>query len=153
MTDGSTVTDAGFTITRTFAAPRELVWEVWTKPEHFSVWFGTDEVDVPLDELSLDVRVGGGLRAAMHLPDGNVIRWEGEYTEVERPSRLAFTLTDEPGVDPGMPITVDFADVGDATEITIFQARHGFSDEQVQLTIDGYQSFYDSMEKLLESLR
>lgn len=152
MADGSTVTEAGFTITRTFAAPRELVWEVWTQPEHFSVWFGTDEVDVPLDELSLDVRVGGGLRAAMHLPDGNVIEWEGEYTEVERPSRLAFTLTDEPGTDPGIPITVDFVDADGATEITIFQARQGFSDEQVQLTIDGYQSFYDSMEKVIQRL-
>ena len=39
------------TVTRTFAATRELVWDAFTKPEHFATWFGTDAVDVPLDTL------------------------------------------------------------------------------------------------------
>ena len=41
-----------FTITRTLAAPPELVWDVWTKPEHFAVWFGTEAVEVPLDSVT-----------------------------------------------------------------------------------------------------
>ena len=152
MNDGSTVTEAGFTVTRTFAAPRELAWDAWTIPEHFSVWFGTAEVAVPLDELSLDVRPGGELRAVMHLPDGTLIHWEGEYREVERPARLTFTLTDEPGTDPGEPIAVDFVEVDGGTQVTIFQPRHGFSDEQVDLTIAGYQSFFDAYEVVLATL-
>ena len=43
-----------FTITRTLAAPPELVWDVWTKPEHFAVWFGTEAVEVPLDSVTLE---------------------------------------------------------------------------------------------------
>lgn len=54
----------GLTITRTFAASRELVYGAWTRPEHFSVWFGTEAVPVPLDTLSMDVRVGGAWNAA-----------------------------------------------------------------------------------------
>jgi len=152
MTDGSTVTTDGFTITRTFAAPRELAWEAWTRPEHFSVWFGTAAVEVPLDTLTLDVRVGGELRAVMHLPDGNLIHWEGEYLEVDRPRHIAFTLTDEPGTDAGLPVTVDFVEVDGGTEITIFQARQGFTDEQIDATIEGYQSFFDDYERVLATL-
>lgn len=99
------------TVTRTFSAPRELVYETWTKPEHFSVWFGTDAVDVPLDTLSLDVKVGGAWNATMQLPDGNQIHWVGEYTEVDPPERLAFTMTDDPENPAGEPIVVVFAKV------------------------------------------
>ena len=139
----------GLTITRTFAASRELVYEAWTRPEHFSVWFGTEAVDVPLDTLSLDVRVGGAWNAVMHLPDGNKIYWAGEYTEVDPPEHLAFTMTDEPGSDPGEPITVSFAEVDGGTEMTLFQARGDFTDEQLEQTVIGYNGFFDAMEKLL----
>ena len=86
-----------FTITRTLRAPRELVFEAITKPEHFAVWFGTAAVEVPQDTLTMDVRPGGDFRAVMHLPDGNRINWAGSYVEVEPPSHLAMTLTDQPG--------------------------------------------------------
>ena len=142
-----------FTITRTLAAPPELVWETWTKPEHFSVWFGTEAVEVPLDSLSLDVRVGGKLAAVMLIPDGTRIDWEGEYTEVDRPHRLAFTLTDNPGEYPGVPIVATFTPVDGGTEVSITQHRGDFDDEQVQATIAGYNSFFDSMERVIAGLK
>ena len=137
------------TVTRTFTAPRELVYEAWTKPEHFSVWFGTDAVDVPLETISLDVRVGGAWKATMQLPDGNQINWVGEYTEVEPPERLSFTMTDEPGTPAGDPIVVTFADVDGGTEMTLTQPVGDFGQEQIDATIMGYNGFFDSMEKLL----
>ena len=139
----------GLTITRTFAASRELVYEAWTTPEHFSVWFGTEAVDVPLDTLSLEVRVGGAWNAVMHLPDGNKIRWVGEYTEVDPPERLAFTMTDDPSSDPGEPVTVVFAEVDGGTEMTLTQPRDGLTDEQLEQTVIGYNGFFDAMEKVL----
>ncbi|GAA1614953.1 SRPBCC domain-containing protein [Kribbella sancticallisti] len=137
------------TVTRTFDAPRELVYEAWTKPEHFSVWFGTDAVEVPLDTLSLDVRVGGAWKATMKLPDGNQIDWVGEYTEVDPPERLSFTMTDEPGTPAGDPIVVTFAEVDGGTEMTLTQPAGDFDQEQIDATIMGYNGFFDSMEKLL----
>jgi uncharacterized protein YndB with AHSA1/START domain len=142
-----------FTVTRIFAAPRELVWEAWTRPEHFAVWFGTEAVEIPLDTVTMDVRIGGKLAATMLIPDGPRINWEGEYTEVMRPERLAFTLTDAPGQDPGPPILVDFAGVDRGTEVSLTQARGGFTDEQLQATIDGYNAFYDSLAAVVAGLR
>lgn len=116
----STITEAGFTVSRTFNAPRDLVWR---------------------------------MRAVMHLPSGDLIHWEGEYREVDPPRRLAFTLTDVPGTDPGDPVVADLEEVEGGTRVTISQPRHGFTDEQIQATIMGYGSFYDAMEPLLAALQ
>lgn len=142
-----------FTITRTLSAPRQLVFETLTEPEHFSVWFGTAAVDVPLDTLSMDVRAGGKLTAVMHLPDGNRIHWSGEYTEVDPPSRLAMTLTDNPSEYAGLPVTFHLVEVDGGTELTISQDRADFGDEQVAATIAGYNAFIDAMADVLETMR
>src|SRR6478609_9538353 len=108
-----------FTITRTLRAPRELVFEAITKPEHFSVWFGTAAVEVPHDTLTMDVRPGGDFRAVMHLPDGNRINWTGSYIEVDPPSHLAMTISDQPGDDVGLPVLFDLEEVDGGTQLTI----------------------------------
>jgi uncharacterized protein YndB with AHSA1/START domain len=134
-----------FSVTRTLAAPRELVFEAITRPEHFAVWFGTAQVEVPQETLSMDVRPGGAFRAVMHLPDGNLIHWSGTYLAVDPPSHLAMTLTDQPGEDPGLPVLFDLDAVDGGTQLTIRQDRSDFSDEQVAATIAGYNAFIDDM--------
>jgi len=133
------------TVTRIFAAPRQLVWDAVVKPEHFSVWFGTAAVDVPLDELDWAPRAGAPWKAVMRLPDGNRIDWEGEFLEIEEPSRLVFTMTDVPGDDPGLPTTITLREVEAGTELTYVQGTPGFSDEQVEATREGVNSFFDTM--------
>ncbi len=142
-----------FTITRTLRAPRELVFEAITKPEHFAVWFGTAAVEVPQESLTMDVRPGGAFRAVMNLPDGHRIDWAGEYKVVEPPSHLAMTLTDQPGDDVGLPVLFDLEEVDGGTKLTISQDRADFTDEQVQATIAGYNSFIDDIEAVLEKLQ
>jgi uncharacterized protein YndB with AHSA1/START domain len=142
-----------FSVTRTISAPRELVFEALTKPEHFAVWFGTAEVDVPQDTLSMDVRPGGAFRAVMHLPDGNLIHWAGTYVEVQPPSHVAMTLTDQPGDDAGLPVVFDLKAVDGGTELTVRQDRADFSDEQVAATIAGYNAFIDDIEMVVAALR
>lgn len=142
-----------FTITRTLDAPRELVFEALTRPEHFAVWFGTAAVEVPQESLTMDVRPGGAFRAVMVLPDGNRIDWAGEYQAVEPPSHLAMTLTDQPGDDAGLPVLFDLEEIDGRTQLTIRQDRSDFSDEQVAATIAGYNAFIDDIERVLESLQ
>ena len=142
-----------FTVTRTLRAPRELVFETLTKPEHFAVWFGTAAVEVPRDSLTMDVRPGGAFRAVMLLPDGHRIDWTGEYKAVEPPSHLAMTLSDQPGDDVGLPVLFDLEEDGDATVLTIRQDRSDFTDEQVAATIAGYNSFIDDIERVLADLQ
>ena len=139
-----------FTITRTLAAPRELVFDALTKPEHFAVWFGTAAIEVPQETLSMDVRPGGDFRAVMHLPDGNLIHWAGRYVEVDPPARLAMTLTDQPGDDAGLPVIFDLETVPEGTQLTIRQDRSDFSDEQVAATIAGYNAFIDDIALIVE---
>ena len=138
-----------FTITRTFAASPEAVYDAWVTPEHFSVWFGTPAIPVPLDTLVMDVRVGGRWTAVMHLPDGSTKDWEGEYRELDRPSRLSLTLTDQPGEDAGEPIVIEFAEVEGGTEMTFTSDRHGFTDEQVAAVTAGYGAFFDAIGEIV----
>jgi uncharacterized protein YndB with AHSA1/START domain len=138
-----------FTVTRTISAPRELVYEALTTPEHFAVWFGTAAVEVPQDTLSMDVRPGGAFRAVMHLPDGNLIHWTGTYVEVEPPAHVAMTLTDQPGDDAGLPVIFDLETVEGGTQLTVRQDRADFSDEQVAATIAGYNAFIDDIENVV----
>jgi uncharacterized protein YndB with AHSA1/START domain len=151
----------GLTINRVFAAPRERVFAAWTTPELFSVWFGTDVVDVPLETLTMDVRVGGSWSAVMHLPDGNTIDWVGEYLEVAPPSRLVLTITDNPADAARGTITVELSQPAGATgpamtemtmtEMTMTQTGTGLTDAQLAQTKIGYNGFFDVMEELLEA--
>ena len=141
-----------FSITRKIAAPRELVFEALTTPEHFAVWFGTAAVAVPQETLSMDVRPGGAFRAVMHLPDGNLIHWAGTYLEVDPPSHVAMTLTDQPGDDTGLPVLFDLETVEGGTQLTVRQDRSDFSDEQVAATIAGYNAFIDDIERVVAGI-
>ena len=96
-------------IERTFDAPVDLVWRMWTSPEHFKNWYGPQGFTVPVAEM--DVRVGGKRLICMASPDGSMKMWTtGEYTEIIPNQRLVYTESpaDENGnvVSPaamGMP--------------------------------------------------
>lgn len=139
------------TVTRTFAAPRERVFAAWTDPADFAVWFGSSQVTVPRDSVVLDVRPGGSWQAVMELPDGNTINWEGRYTEVTPAERLGLTITDQPGTEPGAPISVTFAEVDGGTQMTLVQDAPEFTEDQREQTAAGYQAFFDDMEALVVS--
>lgn len=77
-------------ITRTLDAPRELVFEVWTKPEHIARWWGPREEE--LIQCDMDFRVGGTYRFVTRGPDGLENPFKGEYLEIKRPERLVSTF-------------------------------------------------------------
>jgi uncharacterized protein YndB with AHSA1/START domain len=140
---------AQLTITRSFAASPQAVFEAWTDPEKFAVWFGTDGVDVPAETLSMDVRPGGSWEAVMKLPDDTSIDWVGEYLEVEAPTHLRMTITDNPAEDARGVITVDLAKVGSGTQMIMSQESPGFDEGQLEQTVIGYNAFFDVMESLV----
>ena len=96
MTD----TDNAVVIERTFDAPIELLWQMWTDPAHFAAWYGPVGASIPV--ANMDVRVGGTrhLCMAMQTPNGEMQMWfVGEYTEVVENRRLVYTdaMSDEDG--------------------------------------------------------
>ena len=143
----------GFTVTRVINAPRELVWDAWTLPEHFSRWFGTEAVNVPIESVVMDVRPGGKLAATMDFGDGNTMQWFGEYGLVDRPNRLEYWLSDGPPIAGLDPVVTTFTEVEGGTEVTLFQPRYGFTDEQMEATVAGYNQFFDALESVVASIK
>lgn len=76
-------------ITRTFSAPSQAVWDAWTKPEQFKQWFMPAPFSVPACEL--DVRPGGHMKVDTKGPDGTVNKMTGEYKVVDEPTKLVMT--------------------------------------------------------------
>ena len=138
----------GITITRIFDAPRERVWEEWTEPERFADWFGGTESEVPVSTVSMDVRPGGSWRLTMFAARGE-IQWKGEYHEVDRPERLVFTFSDQPGEDAHELVTVVLTDLGDGRTEMHFDQRGAMTAEQYERTGQGWSSFFDRIAERL----
>lgn len=86
-----------FTISRTFNAPRDVVWKAWTDAAALAQWWGPK--GCALSVARLDVRPGGMFLYSMDLPNGD--KWWGRflYREVNAPERLVFvsSFSDEHG--------------------------------------------------------
>jgi uncharacterized protein YndB with AHSA1/START domain len=77
-------------IERTFDAGVDLIWQMWTDPEHFKKWYGPKGFTVPVADM--DLRVGGRCLICMASPDGSMKMWMmGEYTEIIPNERLVYT--------------------------------------------------------------
>lgn len=110
MTDTNRSQDA-VVIERIFDAPVDLIWQMWTDPDHFAAWYGPDGANIPVAKM--DVRVGGARLVSMEVqtPNGAMQMWfTGEYREVVDNQRLVYTeaMSDEHGTvlspaDMGMP--------------------------------------------------
>lgn len=87
-------------IERSFDAPVDLIWRMWTDPEHFKAWYGPEGASIPVAKM--DVRVGGTRLVCMEVqaPSGPMQMWfTGEYREVVENQRLVYTesMSDEHG--------------------------------------------------------
>ena len=139
----------GATIRRTFAAPRDLVFDAWVTPRHFATWFGGSDVDVPLDSVSMDVRPGGIWKATMIIGNGVPdMHWFGEFVEVDRPGKLVLTMADRPG-DARELVSVTLTEVPDGTEMLFHQSGGNMSADEYERTAAGWQTFFDAMETLV----
>lgn len=142
------VTSHGIEIDRIFAAPPSTVFDAWTTPLHFARWFGGRGVQVPLDRLDLVAEPGRTWTAQMVLPDGNTIDWTGDFVEVTPVERLVFTITDRPAEPGRAKIVVELKATAEGTHMHFTQETPGFTPEQQQAVLAGWQSFVDEMEWL-----
>jgi len=123
---------------RSFDAPVDLIWQMWTDPEHFKAWYGPDGATISVAKM--DVRVGGTRLVCMEMqsPNGPMQMWfTGDYRQIVENERLVYTesMADEDGnvLAPsamGMPeghpttteITVEFQDVNGRTKMVMTHA-------------------------------
>ena len=107
-------------ITRTFDAPRELVFRMWTEPEHFARWWGPKGFTNPVCEL--DARPGGAILVHMRAPNGVVYPLTGTFREVVPSERIVFTCIAEDAEGNAALdeiTTVTFAAEGSKTKVTV----------------------------------
>jgi uncharacterized protein YndB with AHSA1/START domain len=84
-------------MTRVFNAPRQMIYDAWTKPELLKRWFGPRGWSLVVCEI--DLRVGGKWRFVLRGPDGNEMGMGGVYRELAPPERDVHTekFDDYPG--------------------------------------------------------
>jgi uncharacterized protein YndB with AHSA1/START domain len=117
---GKPLAERELTITRTFDAPRALVFKAWTDAKMLAQWWGPKGFTNPRCEI--DARVGGAIRIDMRAPDGAVYPMDGQFREIVPPERLVFTnnALDEAGnhIIEGFT-TVTFTEEGGKTKLTL----------------------------------
>jgi uncharacterized protein YndB with AHSA1/START domain len=153
------------TLERTFNAPIEEVWDLWTTKDGIESWWGPDGFEVKVRKL--DLRPGGELLYAMTAtaPDqidflkkaGMPATTENRltYTEVVPPRRLAYTQLADfiPGVEAyEVPMTVELESTPHGVRMTLtFQAMH--DEHWTKLAVMGWESELGKLAKLLETHR
>ena len=88
--------DREIVMERVFDAPRDLVFDAWSRPDLIPQWWGPRRYTTTVEEM--DVRPGGHWRYLQHDADGNEYAFHGEYREIQAPERIVYTFEFE-----GMP--------------------------------------------------
>ncbi|MBI3675158.1 MAG: SRPBCC domain-containing protein [Proteobacteria bacterium] len=138
-------------IERRFSAPRELVWDAFTRPEHLVHWMGPRRH--PAAKFEADVRPGGKWRGCLRATDGSGDLWQGGmFHEVVRPERLVYTFQwDRHPEQTETIITITFEDEGDRTLMRFHQAVFSTvpsRDDHNQ----GWNSCFDRLDDYLKTL-
>ena len=145
------MSERGYTITRSFDVPREVIWEAWTNPEHFAGWFGTDQLE--MRDVTFDLREGGSWSGIMILPDRSQKTWHGVFLELKEPSRLVMSISDEDVITEEYELyTLALTGGGPKTKMVLRQSGGHLTDEEYEQAKVGTSSFMDSLEAMLPGL-
>jgi uncharacterized protein YndB with AHSA1/START domain len=141
---------------RILNAPRELVFEVWTNPEHVAKWFGPNGITITVSEMS--VSPGGIWRYIMHAPDGSQYPTIVTYKEVVKPERLTFSMADDMEVAlQSFNVVVTFDELDGKTKLgmrMIFPSKE-IRDKVIREAgaVEGNKQTMDKLEAYLTTLQ
>jgi uncharacterized protein YndB with AHSA1/START domain len=145
--------DQTLRIERTFRAPAEAVFDAWTSEEVLRRWWHRER-DWETTEAEVDLRVGGVVRVVMRDPHKDVeYGGGGNFTEIEPPTRLAFTWTWDRDDDTRRTlIELDFEEADGITKVR-FTHSGLWDEEAVRDHENGWGKFFDNLERVLEAAR
>lgn len=157
MSDLEVVAEPGrqdILITRTFDAPRELVWRAMTEPELVARWFGLDETTTEVDPT--EVRTGTPWRVVEKTESGETYGFRGVHHDVQAPERIVRTFEFE-----GMPghVSLESLSLEEADGrtryrvVTLFQSVEDRDGMVASGMESGLEQSLDKLEKLVRSLR
>ena len=140
-------------ITSLFDAPRALVFELWTDPNHLIHWWGPRGFRTL--SCALDLRPGGPWRIHTRAPDGMEFSEYGVFHEIVAPERIVFTHGfDIPGKSPGRPVlaTAQFTEENGRTRLTFHQGVFAAIEDRDGHE-EGWSSSFDLLTDYLHDLR
>jgi len=113
MTNRKEMLDRELVTTRLINAPRELVFEFWTNPNHVKNWWGPNGFTNTINKM--DVRPGGDWEFVMHGPDGIDYKNKSVFVEIIKPERIVFQH-----MKPihKFQVTATFEGLGNKTKLT-----------------------------------
>ena len=150
----TTPSDREITLTRLFDAPRTLVFEAMTRPEHIKRWWGCldDGYSVPVCEV--DLTVGGKWRFVNRHPKGEA-EFYGVYREITPPDRLVFTEIYAPFPDAESVVTTELSDENGKTRLTVTSSYPSMEVRDMVLGTGmerGAAISYDRLEEVAQEL-
>jgi uncharacterized protein YndB with AHSA1/START domain len=144
MTEAATARE--ITITRTFDAPRELVWKAWTDPEHLARWWGPPGRTTPVDSITLEARPGGTFRvSSISEEHGDDMVTLGTYREVVEPERLVLEEAAEDSWHDGAVSEMTLIELADGRTEMRFRATIHTSEEMIGIAEVGITSAFDRL--------
>lgn len=141
-------------ITREFDAPKHLVYQAWTTPEHVKRWWHAKRGTVT--EATIDLRVGGRWRWVMVTDNGFEVAFRGVYKEIVPNERIVCTEAYEAFPDGEALNTMTFTERNGRTTLTILvkHEKQEHRDAQMSSGMEaGMQDAFDLLEELAVSLK
>ncbi len=142
--------DLEIVVTRDFDAPIQLVFDVFTKPEHVRKTIAPFGEKVT--ECTIDLRVGGSYHFVFVTDDGIECSFRGTYLEVEPPTRTVETWLFEGWPDAEAVETMDLQETDGVTKLTWKLAFRDKTGRNHMTKFDGVEANFDNVEDLLRSL-
>jgi uncharacterized protein YndB with AHSA1/START domain len=136
-------------ITRVFDAPRRLVFEAWTKPEHLMRWWGPRDLTFSVCEM--DFRPGGAWRFVLRR-DGNDYGFGGEYREILPPERLVYTFRFDGAPDAEAVETLIFVEKDGKTILTNTMLHTSVENRDAHVQSGMEEGVLQTMDRLAELL-
>lgn len=144
--------DREVVLTRQFDAPRALVFEAWTRPEHVAKWYGCHGSS--LVSCEIDLRIGGAWRYVLR-HEGKDFEMRGVYREIVRPERLVYTEIFGEFPDSVAVVAAAFQDVAGRTRLVTHVAYESPEVLQAVLAVgmqEGAAQTYERLELHLASM-
>jgi uncharacterized protein YndB with AHSA1/START domain len=149
----TTPSDREVVMVRTFEAPRTLVWDAYTKPEHVQRWLlGPEGWTMPICEI--DLRPGGEWHFLWRRPDGDELEMRGVYREIVPPERLVNTES-WGGEWPETENTVQLFEENGATTVTttiLYPSKDARDAAIATGMADGAERSYGLLDEYLRTL-
>lgn len=136
-------------IKRLLNAPRELVFEVWTNPDHIKHWWGPDGFSLTTN--SMDIKVNGEWKFIMHGPDGTDYNNKVRYTELLKPEHICyFHVNDDEAENISFEVMVEFKEKDGKTELTMTMT---FPDEEELDIVENEFKAIEGLEQTINRLQ